>query len=230
MPESQQNPARNPLSSLIADATRYARFTMKNSGGIAPIMLASTAQGLIFFCPESLGDGAAKDDFAAKGWLITASYGATAVVLMLESWITKAKPAEKLDTATPPSESYDREEVVVLIKQAPQGNITHLLPIHRLDNGKFWNLGDADDMPAESCRRSRWMGEQFLQHAIYFVSHDLLSVSECKDGRRQLVPVGRFSLKVEPSQGSSRFKAGASLPDQGQESSHRSQHRLSGTA
>ena len=78
----------------------------------------------------------------------------------------------------------------------------------------------------EACR----LGEQFLQHAIYFVSHDLLSVSECKDGRRQLVPVGRFSLKVEPSQGSSRFKAGASLPDQGQESSHRSQHRLSGTA
>ena len=38
----------------------------------------------------------------------------------------------------------------MLIGQAPQGNITHLLPIHRLDNGKFWNLGDADDMPADS--------------------------------------------------------------------------------
>lgn len=69
---------------------------------------------------------------------------------ILESWITKAKLGEKLDTVTPPSESYDREEVVVLIGQAPQGNITHLLPIHRLDNGKFWNLGDADDMPADS--------------------------------------------------------------------------------
>ena len=34
--------------------------------------------------------------------------------------------------------------------KSPQGNITHLLPIHRLGNGKFWNLGDAEDMPADS--------------------------------------------------------------------------------
>ena len=73
-----------------------------------------------------------------------------AVVLILESWITKAKPGEKLDSETPPSESYDREEIVVLIGQAPQGNITHLLPIHRLGNGKFWNLGDAQEMAADS--------------------------------------------------------------------------------
>ncbi len=57
---------------------------------------------------------------------------------------------EKLDTETPPSESYDREEVVVLIGQAPEGTISHLLPIHRLGNGKFWNLGDADEMPADT--------------------------------------------------------------------------------
>lgn len=75
-------------------------------------MLASAAQGMIYFCPESLGDDAAKDDFATKVRLITASHGATAVVLILESWITKAKPGEKLDTLTPPSESYDREDAV----------------------------------------------------------------------------------------------------------------------
>lgn len=38
----------------------------------------------------------------------------------------------------------------MLIGQAPQCNITHLLPIHRLGNGKFWNLGDAEVMPADS--------------------------------------------------------------------------------
>lgn len=82
--------------------------------------------------------------------LITASYVASAVVLIVESWITKAKVGENLDMMTPPSESYDREEVVVLIGQSPEGNITNLLPIHRLGNGKFWNLGDAEDMPADS--------------------------------------------------------------------------------
>jgi hypothetical protein len=138
------------LDSLIAEATRYAQFTMKKSGSLAPMMMASTDQGLILFSPDSLSDTGAKDDFANKVRLITASYGASAVVLILESWITKAKVGEKLDMTTPPSESYDREEVVVLIGQAPQGNITHLLPIHRLGNGKFWNLGDAEEMAADS--------------------------------------------------------------------------------
>jgi len=138
------------LRSLIAEATRYAHFTMKKSGSLAPMMMASTDQGLILFSPDSLSDTGAKDDFANKVRLITASYGASAVVLILESWITKAKVGEKLDMTTPPSESYDREEVVVLIGQAPQGNITHLLPIHRLGNGKFWNLGDAQEMAADS--------------------------------------------------------------------------------
>ena len=57
---------------------------------------------------------------------------------------------KKLDTETPPSESYDREEGVVLIGQAPEETITHLLPIHRLGNGKFRNLGDAQEMAADT--------------------------------------------------------------------------------
>jgi|UniRef100_UPI0037841DE3 hypothetical protein len=138
------------LDTLITEATRYARFTMKTSGCLAPIMMAATDQGIILFSPDNLSDTVAKDAFANKVRLITGSYGASAVVLILESWITKAKKCEKLDTETPPSESYDREEVVVLIGQSAQCNITHLLPIHRLGNGKFWNLGDAEDMPADS--------------------------------------------------------------------------------
>jgi hypothetical protein len=113
-------------------------------------MMASTDKGIILFTPDKMSDTGAKDDFANKVRLIAGSYGASAVVLILESWITKAKVGEKLDAQTPPSESYDREEVVVLIGQSPQGNITHLLPIHRLDNVKFWSLGDAEDMPADS--------------------------------------------------------------------------------
>ena len=136
-----------PLKSLITEA---ARLTMKQSGFLVPIMLASTDKGIILFCPDEMSDTGDKDDFANMVRLVTGSYAASAVVLILESWITKAKVGEPLDTVTPPSESYDREEVVVLIGQSPQGNITHLLPSHRLDNGKVWNLGDAEDMPADS--------------------------------------------------------------------------------
>lgn len=138
------------LEARITETTRYARFTMKKSGFLVPTMMAATEQGIILFSPDKLSDTGAKDDFANKVRLVTASYGASEIVLIVESWITKAKSDEPLDTLTPPSESYDREEVVVLIGQAPQGNITNLLPIHRLGNGKFWNLSDAEDMPADS--------------------------------------------------------------------------------
>jgi hypothetical protein len=81
---------------------------MKKFGCLAPIMMAATDQGTILFTPDKLSD------FANKVRLITASYGASAVVLILESWITKAKADEPLDTLTPPCESYDREEVAVI--------------------------------------------------------------------------------------------------------------------
>jgi hypothetical protein len=73
---------------------------MKKSGFLAPIMMASTDQGLILFSPDSLSDSGAKDNFANKVRLITGSYSASAVVLILESWITRAKVGEKLDTET----------------------------------------------------------------------------------------------------------------------------------
>ncbi len=40
------------IQSVIADATRYARFTMKKSGNLAPVMMASTVQGLMLFTPD----------------------------------------------------------------------------------------------------------------------------------------------------------------------------------
>lgn len=69
---------------------------------------------------------------------------------IVESKITKAKPDEKLDTLTTPSESYGREEVVVIGQAIGSEHITHLLTIHRLGNGRFWNLGDGEDIPADS--------------------------------------------------------------------------------
>jgi hypothetical protein len=67
---------------------------MKKSGSLAPVMMASTEKGLIFFTPDSLSDTGAKDDFDNKIRLIASSYGASAVVLILESWITKVKKSQ----------------------------------------------------------------------------------------------------------------------------------------
>ncbi|MFN0079135.1 MAG: hypothetical protein ACKVY0_21950 [Prosthecobacter sp.] len=136
------------LDSLMQEATRYAEHWMKKSGSLAPSMMAATAQGTVLFLPQGMKDAQGKDDFAYTVRLICAAHAASAVVLMVESWVAQAKPGEKLDITTPPSQSPDREEVVVLIGQGLAGNVTRMLPIVRSDNGRFWNLGDPQDMPA----------------------------------------------------------------------------------
>ncbi|WP_397380623.1 hypothetical protein [Prosthecobacter sp.] len=57
-------------------------------------MMAATDQGTILVTPDKLSDTGAKDDFANRVRLVTASYGASPVVLIQEPWITKAKADE----------------------------------------------------------------------------------------------------------------------------------------
>lgn len=136
------------LDPLMEEATRYAEHWMKKSGSLAPSMMAVTAQGMVLFLPSGMKDEQGKNDFANTVRLICAAHAATAVVLIVESWVKQARPGEKLDLSVPPSQSHDREEVVVLIGQGLAGNCTRLLPIVRSDNGRFWNLGDAQEMPS----------------------------------------------------------------------------------
>lgn len=139
-----------PLDDLMQEAMRYAMHWMKKSGSLAPSMMARLEQGTVLFLPSGMKDERGKDDFANTVRLICASHAATAVVLMVECWVTLAKPGEKLDISTPPSQSYDRQEMLVLIGQGPEGNVTRMLPIVRSDNGRFWNLGDPQEMAAET--------------------------------------------------------------------------------
>jgi hypothetical protein len=134
---------------LIAEAARYAHFNMKRDGFIAPLMMAATDDGILMFTPKDMNDEDGKDTFANTVRLIAGTYGASALVLILESWMTRASQESNLDM-TPPSESYEREEVVTLIGQSKDGNCTQMYPIVRLDNGRFWNLGDPFDLGADS--------------------------------------------------------------------------------
>ena len=135
------------LSALMAEANRFAHFTMKRDGYIAPLLMASTEEAVLMYSPKNVNDEPGKDSFANTIRLIASSYAVSAVVLIMESWMTRASPEGKLDE-TPPSESYDREEVVILVGQSREENCTRMYPIVRLDNGKFWNLGDPFDLGA----------------------------------------------------------------------------------
>jgi len=136
----QHQPA--PLDKLLALAQGYAEFAMRNIGHVPPALLADSPTGLIQFVPDSLKDVRAKDNFANTARLICLAYGVTAAVIVLEAWMKTATPGEKMDMTEPPSEAFDRQEVIVLMGESHSGQKQKFLPIIRSGNGKFFNLGE----------------------------------------------------------------------------------------
>ena len=140
----KQNTGPADLDALVTYAEGYAEFAMKNVGRVPPTMLAVTTDGLLHFLPESMVDERAKNDFANIGRLICSAYGATSVVMILESWVTLAKPGQPLDPTTPPSEAFDREEFVVVMGETAGRKTQRFLPILRTDAGGFFGFGEFD--------------------------------------------------------------------------------------
>ncbi len=136
----QHQPAS--LDELLALAQGYAEFAMRNIGHVPPALLAESPTGLIHFVPDSLKDERSKDNLANTARLICVGYEVTASVLVLEAWMKMAKPGETLDMTEPPSEAFDRQEVVVLTGETAQHCKQMLLPIIRTDAGGFFGLGE----------------------------------------------------------------------------------------
>lgn len=139
----KQNLSPADLDALVTYAEGYAEFAMKNVGRVPPTMLAISPEGLLHFIPESLEDERAKNDFANVGRLICAAFGATNMVMILESWVTMANPGQTLDTETPPSQSFDRKEFVVVMGETAGRKTQRFLPIVRTDAGGFFGFGDS---------------------------------------------------------------------------------------
>lgn len=140
----QPNPKLETLDDLLARAEHYANFSMRNMGRMPPTLFLLGPDGPLMFMPESLEDGAAKDDFATNARLMCIAHAATACVMALEAWAKFAKPDEKFDETEPPSEAFDRREVVVLIGESHTGQRQKFLPIIRSGNGKFFGFGESE--------------------------------------------------------------------------------------
>jgi hypothetical protein len=130
------------LDDLLAQAAHYAGFCMRNSGKMSPTLFLIGADGPLMFVPASLADANEKDAFANTARLVCIAYAATACVMALEAWMKTATPGEKMDMTEPPSEAFDRQEVIVLMGESRDGQKQKFLPIIRHDNGNFFNLGE----------------------------------------------------------------------------------------
>ena len=139
-----KGPQQRTLDDLLAYAEGYAEFSMRKLGRVPPSLLAISPMGSIHFMPANLKDVRAKDNFANTARLICLAYGATAAVIVLEAWMRTAKPGENLDSTEPPSEAFDRQEVVVITGEATGQQKQKLLPIIRTDAGGFFGFGEHD--------------------------------------------------------------------------------------
>ena len=132
------------LDDLLAQAAHYAEFCMRNSGKMSPTLFLIGADGPLMFVPASLVDANEKDAFANTARLVCIAHAATVSVMALEAWMKTATPGEELDMTEPPSEAFDRQEVIVLMGESHGGQKQKFLPIIRSDNGKFFNLGESN--------------------------------------------------------------------------------------
>ncbi|MCX6902090.1 MAG: hypothetical protein NTW03_01155 [Verrucomicrobia bacterium] len=132
------------LDDLLARAEHYAGFAMRQMGRVPPAMLALSPGGLLFYMPEKMGDERAKDSFANTARLICIAHDASAVVMIMEAWMTMAAPGETLDPTERPSEAFDRREVVVVAGETRGKQKQKFLPIIRTDAGGFFGFGESD--------------------------------------------------------------------------------------
>jgi len=136
-PESQAD----DLKTLLHHATGYARHMMETTGSVPPTLMADTPEGVILFVPKSMADDDAKDKFANAGRLLAVGHKATAVAMVLESWATFANRPGQPVANVPPSQSPDREEVVVVMAEAHCARAQQFLFIQRDGQGKFTGFG-----------------------------------------------------------------------------------------
>jgi len=117
---------------------------MRNSGKMAPTLFMIGADGPLMFVPASLADENEKDAFATTARLMCIAHAATVAVMALEAWMKMATPGEQMDMTEPPSEAFDRQEVIVLMGEAQGSQKQKFLPIIRSDNRRFFGFGDSN--------------------------------------------------------------------------------------
>ncbi len=131
------------LDDLMTQAAHYANFCLRNSGSMPPTLFLIGEAGPMMFLPGKMASDTEKDSFANMARLVCIAQAATSCVMTMEAWMKTAKPDQPLDMTEPPSEAFDREEVVVLMGEDRAGQRQQFLPIIRSDNGKFFNLGES---------------------------------------------------------------------------------------
>ncbi len=131
------------LEGIVKQAEHYANYMMKGASGSVPAtLMVSTPEGFMLHLPARFSNVEDKDNLAKIGRLLTVGYKANAIAMISEAWITVPKRrGQPPDLKTPPSESPDREEVVVIMAECQGRAAQKFLFIQRDSFGKFLGFG-----------------------------------------------------------------------------------------
>jgi hypothetical protein len=131
-------PGKNEeLDTLMKEAENYSRVMLKKPGSVPPTLMALTPTGFLMYVPDSMDGEEGKDKFANAARLIAIAYKASAVAIILESWARFGNADGTFDETIAPSESPDREEVVMICAESKESKLHKVLLIQRDAKGKF---------------------------------------------------------------------------------------------
>lgn len=134
------------LDELMLIAADFADFTLRHYPQILPTIILATRQGTRIFSPGAVNGEEAKDSFAETCQWLCLACEATAVVLILESWMKLAPKDGPLDLTERPSEAIDRVEVVFLSGEAIGVHRARIMKIIRTDAGGFFGLTELEQI------------------------------------------------------------------------------------
>ena len=131
------------LNLLINQAEHYAKHMMRSrSASVPATLMALNSEGYVLHLPNKFANEADKEKLAQVARLVAIAYKASAIAMISEAWVTIPKlRGQKPDLTTPPSESPDREEVVVLMAEARGASKQRFLFIQRDSAGRFTGFG-----------------------------------------------------------------------------------------
>jgi hypothetical protein len=184
-----QEQDREALRQLMAHAEIYATQAMRNNGQVPATLFIKGLEGPLMLRPPSFTDDKSKDRFAAMARLTCLAHGATATVLVAESWLKMAKPGKRLDLSIPPSESPDRQEVLIFMGETRRGGCQKFLPILRDGSGRFLGFGAAPTIDCDEVkgRFAQFLPEHYPDLDVQREARELLNrvVHDRERGRRE---------------------------------------------
>ncbi len=130
------------LDELMLWSRQTAEGLMRHTGSVPPLLVTLSEDGVRMMSVGKLETVGDKNRFATTARLFCTAHAATSAVMMLESWMSFAKPGESLEKHEAPSEAFDRKEVLVLMGEERGRTVAQALPLIRTDAGGFFGLGE----------------------------------------------------------------------------------------